>query len=207
MNHVFNPYLGMTMEDFSVLNDSHRSAVATVGKYIENLDIVRENGRGLVFLGPNGVGKTALASIVLNAVAEHGYRIEAIELAAYVGLCKDQFSLSQIMRRTDDDEWVDRYVKTRQHVRSIRGITKRCADWVLFDDVGREFPSESGWSQGEFFDNLRSRWDRGLPSILTTNLPMEELDLRYTEGVTSLLLESTTVIVMEGDDYRCRKVS
>lgn len=205
MKHTFGPYHNKTMADFLVINDSHVTAVNTLFDYLKSLNDRRASGQGLTFLGPSGVGKTLLASIVLNSAESQGYRIEAIELARYVGLHKDQFSLAQLMKETHEDEIVDQYVKVRQHVRYIQGLSKRSADWVLLDDVGREFPSGSGWSQGEFFDTLRSRWNRGLPTILTTNLPMIELEYRYTEGLTSLLMESSEIITVEGDDYRCRR--
>jgi DNA replication protein DnaC len=197
----------MTITDFTTFNESQEAALEAVTEYLKGLDDCVVNGRGLTFLGPSGVGKTMLASIVLNEAAQSGYRIEAIELARYVGLHKDLFSLGQLMKHDDDDEIVDQYVKVRQHIRHIQGLSKRCADWLLLDDVGREYPSESGWSQGEFFDTVRSRWNRGLPTLLTTNLPMPDLEQRYTEGLTSVLLESSTIITLEGDDYRCRKAT
>lgn len=207
MKETFGPYHGKSVDDFVVLNESQRLALEAVVSYVKDLDSVRTTGRGLTLVGPNGVGKTLLASIVLNEADHRGYRIEAIELAIYVNLHKDQFTLGQLMKRSDDDHVVDQYVKTRQHVRYIQGVSKHCADWLLFDDVGREFPSQSGWSQNEFFDTLRCRWNRQLPTLLTTNLPVTELEHRYTEGLSSLLMESTDIIVMEGDDYRCRKVN
>lgn len=207
MRTTFGPYHHKSTDDFTVFNESHQLALDTVETYIQKLDDARATGRGLTILGPNGVGKTLLASIILNRASQQGYRIEAIELAEYVSLCKEQFSLAQVMKRSDDDSIVDQYVKVHQHIRQIHGVSKRSADWVLFDDVGREYPSESGWSQGEFFDTLRCRWNRGLPSLMTTNLPMSVLESRYTEGLSSLLMESSDVIMMEGDDYRCREVS
>jgi DNA replication protein DnaC len=207
VKQTFGPYHNKSLSDFLPVNESHELADKIVRSYMVRLDEARRHGRGLTIVGPNGVGKTLLASIVLNDAGQRGYRIEAIELAEYVGLHKDVFTLAQLLRKSDDDTLVDQYVKVRQHVRYIHGVSKHAADWVLFDDVGREFPSESGWSQNEFFDTLRCRWNRGLPSLLTTNLPLADLEGRYTEGLTSLLMEATDVIVMEGDDYRCRRVS
>ena len=123
-------------------------------------------------------------------------------MASYVALHKDKFALQRLIKGDSDDGVVDSYVSTRRHIRYIQGHSSRSADWVLFDDVGREFPSDSGWSQGEFFDTIRFRWNRNLPTLLTTNLPLAELERRYTEGLTSLLQESTQVILVEGDDFR-----
>jgi DNA replication protein DnaC len=205
MKHVFGVYQEKSLSDFQVLHESHTDLVKVVENYIKELDEARRHGLGLTFLGPTGVGKTLLASIVLNEAVGHGYRIEAIELSTYVGLHKDKFSLQGLMK--EDEQFIDHYIKTRQHIRYIQGITKHCADWVLFDDVGREFASDSGWSQGEFFDTVRSRWNRGLPTLLTSNLPMTELNHRYGEGLPSLLMEATMVLLVEGDDYRWKRVS
>jgi DNA replication protein DnaC len=207
VKQTFDSYHSKGPDDFVPLNESQEQAVEIVGAYLKELEEARTHGRGLIFLGPTGVGKTLLASIVLNEANQRGYRIEAIELAGYFVLLKDQFSLAQLMKHDDDDQWVDEYVKVRQHTRYIAGITKRSADWVLFDDVGREYEADSGWAQGEILNTLRFRWNRGLPTLLTTNLTMPELRRRYTDGLTSLLMESSEVIVMEGDDYRCRKAS
>jgi len=204
MKRTFSPFHDTRISDFAPLNESLAAAMERVGKYIANLEDARTRGHGLTLLGPSGVGKTMLASTVLNEAEQRGYRIEAIELATYVSLRKDQFSLAQLMKVDGDDEIVDQYVAKRRHIRSIQGVLKHSADWVLFDDVGREFPSDSGWNQMDFFDTVRSRWNRGLPSILTTNHSMAELRDRYTEGLTSLLRESSEIILLDGADYRCR---
>lgn len=207
MKHTFAPYEDKSLSDFKVVNDSHAIAVKVVEEYLADLDSRRLTGRGLTIVGPNGTGKTLLASIVLNFARQAEYRIEAIELSIYVALHKDKFALQRLIKTNDDEEALDEYIKVRHHLRHIQGISRHCADWVLFDDVGREYASESGWSQGEFFDTLRSRWNRGLPSILTTNQPFTELERRYTEGMSSLLQESTEVIMLEGDDYRWRRAN
>lgn len=204
MRQSFAPYRGMMLKDFEVQNQSQAEAVITVGSYIEGLDHARMKGKGLTLLGPNGVGKTMFANIVINAAHDLGYRVEAIELASYVGLHKEKWDIHDLLAQGQDDV-IDAYIKVRSHIRYIQGHLTKSADWVLFDDVGREFPSQSGWSQNEFFDTLRFRWNRGLPFLLTTNLPLSELERRYTEGFTSLIAEATEIILVEGDDYRWRK--
>lgn len=207
MRSVFPAYRDKTLEDFQIRHDSHRVALGKVEKYRANLDQHRTTGYGVTLIGPNGVGKTMLACCgVLREAQERGYRVEAVELSNYVSLHKELFGLQFLIKAGHDDS-VDRYVEVKRHIRSIQGLLKRSADWVLFDDVGREYPSESGWSQQEFFDTLRFRWNRNLPTVLTTNLPLADLDRRYTEGLGSLLAESSEVIMVEGDDYRWRRDS
>jgi DNA replication protein DnaC len=205
MKQTFGPYQDKSIGDVETPTEVYEVAVRTVELYLKELDKSRHTGVGLTLLGPNGVGKTLLASVVLNEVIQRGYRIEAIELAVYVALHKDKFALHSLIKASDDERIVDEYVKLRQHLRYIQGVSKHSADWVLFDDVGREYPSESGWSQAEFFDTVRSRWNRNLPTLVTSNLPMSELDQRYGEGLSSLLMEATQVILVEGDDFRWRR--
>jgi len=206
MRDVFAPYREMTLKDYQVQNESQAATVIAVGAYIQTLEENRVHGKSLSLLGPNGVGKTMIASIVLNAARNLEYRAEAIEFASYVNLHKEKWNLHDLLRHGHDD-MIDAYIRVRSHIRYIQGHLTKSADWVLFDDVGREFPSESGWSQNELFDTLRFRWNRGLPFLLTTNLPLSELELRYTIGLGSFLNEASEIILVEGDDYRWRKGS
>lgn len=206
MQDVFGPYREKSLEDFQVRHESHRPALDTVEDYIKHLDPRRLAGRGLTVMGPNGVGKTLLCSCILNEAKQRGYRVESIELASYIELFKDKFDIQALLKAGHEDS-VDRFVTIKQHIRFIQGSTKKGADWLLLDDVGRENASGSGWSQNEVFDTLRFRWNRGLPTLLTTNLDMAALEERYTKGLGSFLQEATDIVVVEGEDYRWRKAS
>jgi hypothetical protein len=56
----------------------------------------------------------------------------------------------------------------------------------------------------QLFDTLRFRFNRGLPFLLTSNLGLPELRDRYSEGMTSLLKEATTIVGISGQDYRAK---
>jgi DNA replication protein DnaC len=206
MKQAFAPFRQKDLTDFVSISESQAMASDVVARYISMLEDARSQGKGLTLLGPNGVGKTMLANVVLSEAQNRGYRVEAIELWVYVDLLKDSFVLRDIVKMGRDD-MLDEYVRVRQHLRYIDGMSKRSADWVLFDDVGREFPSESGWSQGKLFDVVRSRFDRNLCTLLTSNLSIAELENRYDKGLGSFLNEATEVIVMQGDDFRWKRAN
>lgn len=204
MRKVFNQFRGMSLDDFQIDNDLQRETVDTLRGYIEHLETNRERGRGLTFVGPPGVGKTCLSCLALKAAEDKGYRIEAIEFSSVVDLIKERFVLQDLVR-VGDENALDRYPGVTDHIRRIQGSSKRPADWVLLDDVGREYESNSGWSSEQLFDLLRFRYNRGLPFIITTNYPLPELDTRYGGvGMVSLLTEATELIFMGGEDYRTR---
>jgi DNA replication protein DnaC len=201
MRQVFNQFQHLSLDDFHPYDEDGEEALGTVKSYVGDLDTNRQKGKGLTFMGDPGVGKTFLACMGLKAAYEAGYRIEAVEFSAFVLLMKQQFDLSALLKSADD-QVVDRYVSVNNQVRRIRGNVKKPADWVLFDDIGREFPSGSGWSQYELFDLLRFRYNRGLPFFLTTNCGLAELNHIYTEGLVSLLYEATTIVHIGGPDHR-----
>ena len=95
-----------------------------------------------------------------------------------------------------------RWTEVDDHIRRIIGKTRLRADFVLFDDVGQEYESASGWSNSQFNDVLRFRFNRGLPSILTSNLPVAEWAKRYSDSMASFLHEATTIVALTGEDFR-----
>jgi DNA replication protein DnaC len=199
---IFGQFRDMDLSDVQITGTTMEEALSVVTTYIDNLDENRTKGRGLTLLGPSGVGKTMLTCLVLKAAQAKGYRIEAIEYASLVELIKKQYTLANFGKTGNEDAQDDWY-RIDTHIRYIKGANKRtAADWILLDDIGREYQSESGWSSQQLFDLLRFRYNRQLPSLLTSNNSMAEFQERYTEGMPSLLHEATEVIALVGEDYR-----
>jgi DNA replication protein DnaC len=205
MRDIFGPYRDMTLEDIRVTDDYMQDALDQVTTYIANLDDNRAKGHGLTLLGPAGVGKTMLSCLVLKEAKARNYRIEAIEFTALVELVKKQYTLASF-GKNGNEEAQDEWYRIEEHVRRIKGGAKRtAADWVLLDDIGREYESGSGWSANQLFDLTRFRYNRGLPFLLTSNCGEDQLDQRYTEGLVSFLHEATEVIYIGSEDYRTRE--
>lgn len=200
MNGIFPRYADASLKDFQVRWPDHEAALKTVKSYIEGLRENRARGHGLTFLGLTGVGKTFLASMVLKEATAQGYSVESIEVDNYATLLHNKMMWSDM----DED---DLAYKSHQHITRIRSKV----DFLLLDDVGREHDPKTGpqrgagWSGSQLFNLIRHRSNRLRPCLLTTNLTMEELDLRYGEGFSSLLHEATDIIVIEAEDHRCRE--
>lgn len=197
MNKVFKQFRGKTLDDYVPGHETQQEAKEAIRSYIEHLVSYRERGRGLSLLGPVGVGKSMLACIVMEAAQEAGYRIECMEMASYVQTIKNSWRLDA-MARQDYDEYGEGMDKLHERLNSV----KNTAEFLLLDDVGREYPSESGWSAQQLFDLIRYRYNRGKVTLITSNLLPPQFDLRYTEGMTSFLMEATQVVQLAGHDYR-----
>jgi DNA replication protein DnaC len=198
MKEIFPLYQNKGLDDFKIIDPGLEGAVDVTRRYIADLKIMKEQGKGITFVGPSGSGKTHLACAVLSAADEAGYRCECIELSTYIDMYHEKFSLSARLKAGYDADY-ERDYDLDERLRYI----ERQAQFLLLDDLGRETESQSGWSNHRVFNLLRYRHNRGLTTIVTTNLPFRELDARYTEGLASLLHEATILVVVEGEDYRC----
>ena len=199
MKQVFPFYRDKGLYDFQTLdNPTLEIAVRRVETYIDDLKAMKDRGTGLTFVGQNGVGKTHLACNVMAAAAEAGFKIECIELATWIDLWQEMFRIS-------DEERIEYLNDQLRYIKRVQ--------FLLLDDLGREHESASGWSNERVFDLLRYRHNRNLPTLITTNIPVDnpdaetDLNRRYTEGLSSFLQEASIIVVMAGEDYRWIKGS
>ena len=200
MNDIFPQYRGKTLDNFEAVTPNLKEAVIAVQDYINDLGDMKDAGRGITFMGQNGVGKTHLACCVMSAAKGYQprptvrpYKIECIELSTYIKLWQELWRVS----KSDYDEDQERAHYLGEQLRLIERV-----QFLLLDDLGREHASDSGWSNEQVFDLLRYRWNRRLPTLVTTNLQLPGLDRRYTEGMSSFLHEATVLVIMDGEDYR-----
>jgi DNA replication protein DnaC len=76
-------------------------------------------------------------------------------------------------------------------------------DVLMIDDLGSE-PLMQNVTVEQLFNLLNERLDKGLSTVISTNLTMEELQGRYTERIASRLRDKNNwkVITLEGKDIR-----
>lgn len=207
MKQVFPYYLDKTLDAFEASNPSQEKALAITWGYISDLPGMKATGKGLTFVGQNGVGKTHLACNVMAAAGQAGFKIECIELSTYIDLHLEMFRVNGRLREGFDED-SERSFYLDDQLRYIKRV-----QFLLLDDLGREHESASGWSNERIFDLLRYRHNRNLPTLITTNIPVDnpdaetDLNRRYTEGLSSFLQEATIIVEIEGEDYRWRGAS
>ena len=152
-----------------------------------------DNPRTLVFLGPNGIGKTHLAQAIGNAVLEERGSINAPIL-----FIKFDDALRQIRATFQDGyeghgEWF--YIE--------RWIT---IPLLILDEVGQAGRAKPS-GDGEFtrrigYDIVDGRYRSGLPMIVTTNKNPNELCEWITRSAVDRLFEMGEFVKMEGKSWR-----
>ena len=76
------------------------------------------------------------------------------------------------------------------------------ASWVVLDDAGVERPSD--WVRERLYVLVNGRYEAERPTILTSNCDLAALAEALGERTVSRLVESVTVVAVDGDDLRRR---
>ena len=132
-------------------DDKSNLKVSTVAQnYVKKFDTMYEDGKGLLFFGTVGTGKTFIAAAIANALIDKGYNCLVTNFARLVNTIQGMY--------TGKQEYIDRLNRF---------------DLLIIDDLAAERDTEY---MGEAVQNIiDSRYRAGLPLIVTTNLTADEL--------------------------------
>ena len=71
---------------------------------------------------------------------------------------------------------------------------------LVIDDLGKEYGSK--YDDTSFDEILRLRYDKGLPTIVTTNVRLENWEAQYSEAMASFAQEAFVRVPIIGTDLR-----
>lgn len=178
-----------TFENFEVDNEN-KEAFNNSKLYAEKFGAFKETGEGLYFFGNNGTGKTHLAIAIALKLIGEGVPV----------ICMTSIRLLQEIRRTYDR---NRDVSEYQILATYKEV-----DLLVIDDLGQE--NITDWGIAMLYDIINDRYERCLPTIVTTNLSEKDLINNWSRkandwtarAIISRLHEMTMGITVNGRDRR-----
>jgi len=159
-----------------------RRAIKAARKFADEFPDSASDGRGLVFVGPPGTGKTHIAAAIARTVID-----KHLATARYTTAADMARTMRQTFRRDSErsEEEVFEWFAT--------------VDLLIVDEIG------TGSSQHDrtlLFEVIDARYAESLPSIFISNLSVEELEQYLGERAFDRLAETCNFLPMTGNSRR-----
>ena len=136
--------------------------------------------RSLLFSGATGLGKTFLSACIARTVADRGYSVCYVSAEALFA----DFEQQKFRPREGEDV-------TRKYL---------ACDLLILDDLGTEMTTQ--FTIAALYQVVNTRLMESRATIVSTNLPVGELDRRYSAQIASRLLGAYTLYKFSGKDIR-----
>lgn len=183
------PLDSMTFESFKVdyySQGEERDYMQKIYSFCKDYasDFSPRHASSLYFCGGTGLGKTHLSLAIVGSVTEAGYQAIYGSWQGFVSLMEEQkFTAGMSMEATH------------------QALT--FCDLLVLDDVGSEFVT--AFDIACLYQVLNTRINRGLPTIISSNLPPEQLITLYNERIASRIRGFYDVFPFHGKDNRLKR--
>jgi len=191
--------------------ESDQGAFDAVATWVEQIEHhINVDGKGLLLVGQPGRGKTLLAHIAADGVLDSagkfpGVRprdlLMGITVQGYLALHHKSMELMDLVRKTSSEEASQQYLARQETIDALLNRVKV----LLLDDLGKEHATSTGYSQNQISRLIRARGNKGLPTIITTNLTVKAIADHYGASFASYLRQVCNTVFVLGDDHRIRE--
>ncbi len=164
-------------------NDGAARQLATIRNFANRWDEVRKTGENLALCGWPGTGKTMLASIMCKQIVSENdaqpLYTTVSEMLRYVrGSYNKQSSYTETQA-------IERFGKV---------------DLLVIDEMGVKLASD--FERSALFEIVDLRYRYDLPTVIISNLSIDELSDHTSERLVERLVENGTLMVFDWDSHR-----
>lgn len=164
-----------TLNTFKAENDGQRYALSFARSFADSLEAGPKTGRGAIFLGLPGTGKTHLAVGVGMQLMKKGHPVLFSTVMRAIRRIKDTWS-----RGSDESE-----------SQAVAALV--FPDLLILDEVGVQFGTET--EKNLLFDVLNERYERRKSTLLLSNLPLDQVRAYLGERVFDRMREDGGEVV------------
>ncbi len=139
---------------------------------------------GVLLYGETGTGKTFLTNCIAKELLDKGYTV------LYLSAINLFDNILQDIIINGSHEY---------HDQMLYDYIYNC-DFLIIDDLGTEYTNSFVLSQ--LFEIINTRTIKGLSTLISTNLDLQEFKNRYTERIMSRIVDSYLIFNLYGDNIR-----
>ncbi len=146
-------------------------------EYAESFD---NNSPSILMMGNTGLGKTHLSLSIVGTVINKGYSV--------------LYNSAQNFFRELHNEHFG-----KSNTAAYEAMMLEC-DLLVIDDLGAEFITT--FTTAALYNIINTRMNVGLPTIISTNMSLTEIEKTYSNRISSRLIGEYMLLMFDGKDIR-----